>query len=177
LQERAVLDSALRDKVEKQRPAEPSGYDPHKKLRWLWTLHITGGLKDGIARYGLFRADEFVRAWSIQLACEDKNPSSELLKDFLRLAKDDKSALVRLYLASGLQRLKADQRWDVLNELVRHSEDANDHNLPFLYWYAAEACVASDTERAIALLKNCKIPKVREFIARRLATLGLTAAH
>jgi len=63
----------------------------------------------------------------------------------------------------------------VLIELVQHAEDATDHNLPLMYWYAAEACVASDPDRALELLKVCKIPKVREFIARRLATQSLTS--
>jgi hypothetical protein len=42
-----------------------------------------------------------------------------------------------------------------------------------MYWYAAEPCVASDPTRAVALLKQCKIPLLREFIARRLATSSL----
>jgi hypothetical protein len=72
-----------------------------------------------------------------------------------------------------LQRLKPEQRWGVLTELVQHAEDASDHNLPLMYWYAAEPCVASDPAKAVALLKQCKIPVVREFIARRLATSSL----
>jgi hypothetical protein len=57
--------------------------------------------------------------------------------------------------------------------LVQHAGDATDHNLPQLYWMAAEGGVATDPDRAIALLKACRIPKVREFIARRLATGSL----
>ena len=37
----------------------------------------------------------------------------------------------------------------------------------------AEACVASDPAKGIALLKQCQIPLLREFIARRLATTSL----
>ena len=29
-------------------------------------------------------------------------------------------------------------RWAVLEGLVAHAEDAGDHNLPLMYWYAAE---------------------------------------
>ena len=38
-----------------------------------------------------------------------------------------------------------------------------------MYWYAAEGAVATDNTRAIKLLTQSKIPKVREFIARRIA--------
>ncbi len=89
------------------------------------------------------------------------------------MAKTDPSPLVRLYLASALQRIPVAHRWEVLKELVQHAEDAGDHNLPLMYWYAAEPCVASDPVRAIALLKQSKIPLLREFIARRLATSSL----
>lgn len=95
------------------------------------------------------------------------------MEGLIRLANEDKSPVVRLYLASALQRIPVDQRWDVLTALVQHAEDAGDHNLPLMYWYAAEPAVGVDPVKAIALLKKCKIPIVREFIARRLATTSL----
>jgi uncharacterized protein YbaP (TraB family) len=76
-------------------------------------------------------------------------------------------------MASALQRIPVAHRWEVLKELIQHAEDAGDHNLPMMYWYAAEPCVASDPAKAIALLKQCKLPLVREFIVRRLATSSL----
>ena len=38
--------------------------------------------------------------------------------------------MVRLYLASALQRLPVEDRWDILAGLLGHSEDSSDHNLP-----------------------------------------------
>ena len=89
------------------------------------------------------------------------------------MARDDKSPVARLYLASALQRIPVEQRWDTLTALVQHAEDAGDHNLPLMYWYAAEPAVGQDPVKAVALLKQCRIPVVREFIARRLATASL----
>ena len=86
------------------------------------------------------------------------------------MAKEDKSPLVRLYLASALQRLSVKQRVPVLKGLLGHAEDADDQNLPLMYWYAAEAVVAADKVAAVQLLAACKIPKVRQFITRRMAT-------
>ena len=130
--------------------------------------------------------DEFVRAWTIQLTLDDdyerqseENAKSLYAKDlnseFARLAKKEKFPVVRLYLASALQRIPIDQRWDILTALVQHAEDAGDHNLPLMYWYAAEPAVGQDPAKAVALLKQSKIPIVREFIARRLATTSLNS--
>ena len=86
------------------------------------------------------------------------------------MAKKDKSPLVRLYLASALQRLPFKQRVPVLKALLAHAEDVGDPNLPLMYWYATEPVVAADKVAAVQLLAACKIPKVRQFITRRMAT-------
>ena len=54
------------------------------------------------------------------------------------MAKSDPSPVVRLYLASALQEIRLDERWEILAGLASHAEDAGDHNLPLMYWYAAE---------------------------------------
>ncbi|MBN8246189.1 MAG: hypothetical protein J0L84_01955 [Verrucomicrobia bacterium] len=78
-------------------------------------------------------------------------------------------------MASVLQRQPVERRWDTLTALLQHAGDAGDHNLPALYWSAAEGGVATDPDRALTLLRACRIPKVREFIVRRLATGSLAA--
>jgi putative membrane-bound dehydrogenase-like protein len=150
-------------------------WQTHFHLRYLFASHCVGALPQSDLPAGalLLEGNDYIRAWTIQFLCEDHNADDAELKQFARLAREDSSALVRLYLASALQRLKPEQRWDVVSELVRHAEDAGDHNLPLMYWYAAEPCVASDPAKAVALLNQCKIPVVREFIARRLATSSL----
>jgi hypothetical protein len=142
----------------------------HRQVRALWALQVTGGLDEKTALELLDHKSEYVRAWTIQFICEKKNPSDAALKKFAALAKNDGSPVVRLYLASGLLRAPVEKRWDVLTGLLAHAEDINDHNLPDMYWYAAEGSVASDNTRGIKLLTETKIPKVREFIARRIAS-------
>jgi len=58
----------------------------------------------------------------------------------------------------------------VLKALLSHAEDVDDPNLPLMYWYATEPVVAADKVAAVQLLAACKIPKVRQFITRRMAT-------
>ncbi|HUS37022.1 MAG TPA: PVC-type heme-binding CxxCH protein [Verrucomicrobiae bacterium] len=141
----------------------------HRQVRALWALGAAIGLDEKIALSFLDHKSEYVRAWTIQFLCEDKNPSEAALKKFAAMARNDDSKVVRLYLASGLLRTAPEKRWDVLNGLLAHAEDANDHNLPFMYWYAAEGSVGADNNRAIKLLTQSKIPRVRENIARRIA--------
>jgi putative membrane-bound dehydrogenase-like protein len=139
-----------------------------KKLRALWALHVTGGLTEPILLGLLHHEHEYVRGWAIQFLVEDRRASEGALQEFARLAKEDPSPAVRLYLAAALQRLPLKDRWGILEGLVAHAEDANDHNLPLMLWYAAEPLVPLDGARALKLAALGKIPKLREFVTRRL---------
>jgi len=174
LQERAVTDSALKQKVFARIPAEPPGYDPDKKLRWLWTLHVTGGQAG--SPYALHRANEYVRAWAVQLLCEQKKVSGAILKEFALLARLDNSPVVRLYLASAMQRLPVEDRWEVVEALSQHAEDADDHNLPLMVWYAAEPLPTKDIKRALALAEKSSLPNLLNFTVRRTAALDTPEA-
>ena len=149
--------------------------DVHQ-LRALWTLHGTGGLTEAVALPLLESTHEFVRAWTIQLLAEDKNVSDAALKKFAGMAANDPSPVVRLYLASGLQRVPPAKRWEILTALLNHADDAQDHNLPYLYWYAAEGAIGADPERGVKLLTTTKIPKLRQFIARRITATSSAVA-
>lgn len=151
--------------------------DETRQLRALWALHGVSGLTEAIALEMLKSPHEFLRAWTIQLTCEDGTPSAPLLEEFARLAKDDPSPVVRLYLASAAQRIDIAKRWPILTALAAHAEDANDHNLPLMLWYAAEPAVGADIAKGAELLANCRIAKVQEFISRRIAAAATANAN
>jgi len=153
-----------------------TGLEVNAEPRVLWALHAIGGLSGQVVMDNLKNANEYVRGWTIQLACEDKKPSDALLKEFARLAKEDPSPVVRLYLASACQRLSIEQRLPILENLLAHAEDADDHNLPLMYWYATEAVAAQGAAKAVPLLAKCKIPKVREFITKRMTAASRQAS-
>ncbi len=140
------------------------------RLRALWALRVTGHLKNETLANLLRASSEHLRAWAIQLLAEDKKPDESVRKEFVRMAQNDKSPLVRLYLASAMQRISLKHRVPVLKALLSHAEDVDDQNLPLMYWYATEPVVAADKVSAVQLLAACKIPKVRQFITRRMAT-------
>ena len=139
------------------------------RLRALWALHVTNGLSDQDLLTALTDRDAYVRAWAIQLSCEDKAPPAAALAQFGRMSRDDASAVVRLYLASALQRIPMDDRWAIAEGLLTHAEDADDHNLPKMIWLGVEPLVPAQPDRALAMAGRSKIPMVAQFIARRAA--------
>lgn len=151
--------------------------DVTRQLRSLWALHAVRGLNESIALELLKHPEAHVRGWTIQLACEDKSPSAALLAAFADLARNDPSPVVRRFLASAAQRIAPAKRWDIVESLLAHGEDASDHNLPLLYWFALEPLVPVDPARALALGGKTPLTPIRGWITRRHATLSEDAAH
>lgn len=146
--------------------------DATRKLRALWTLHVTKGLNEKDLTGLLANENEYVRSWAIQLLAENKTVSPETLKRFVTLAQNDQSALVRLYLTSAMLRLEPAQRWDVVEALVQKSEDKDDHNLPLMVWYAAEPLAGLDMKRALQLAEKARLPKILPYTIQRVAAIG-----
>jgi putative membrane-bound dehydrogenase-like protein len=149
--------------------------DPARKLRALWALHVTGGASEGLLVDLLKHDQEYVRCWAIQLLCETGRVPPAAREEFAAMARADASAAVRLYLAAALQRLPHEARWEILENLLAREEDAQDHNLPLMLWYATEPLVPLHTVKALTLAAKCKVPRVREFITRRLALASVPA--
>jgi hypothetical protein len=133
---------------------------------------VTGEIDAAARRALLDHPDEDVRAWTVQLELEDRDVDPATAEKFAKLAESDPSPVVRLYLAAGIRRLPPARRIAVLDGLVRHAEDAEDPNLPLVAWYAAEALAEANLDAAIRLLKESRIPLLREFMARRISALG-----
>jgi putative heme-binding domain-containing protein len=167
LQSRAASGKLQSDTHDRLRTIFQQNNNGDLRLRAMWSLHVTGGFSESQLLNALNDKDEYVRAWAIQLICEDESPSGAALKEFNRMAVKDPSAVVRLYLSSALQRINFDDRWSIAQALVAHGEDAQDHNLPKMIWYGVEPLVAKNAERALALTSECKIPMVARYIARR----------
>jgi len=150
--------------------------DVTRKLRALWALHVTAGLTENDLLALLGHGSEYLRSWAVYLLADGKNPSDAALREFARLARQDPSPLVRLYLASALQRVSAEKRWDVLAGLLAHGDDATDQNLPLMVWYAAEEVVALDMGRALNAAFDSKLPRLFAFTVQRIAAIGTQEA-
>ena len=132
-------------------------------------MHVTGILETEQKLLLLNHENEYIRSWSIQLLCEDGKPSENALAAFKKLAKEDPSPVVRLYLAAAMQRIQYDQRWPILEELVKHEKDVKDHNIPRMLWYALEPMVPDHSEKALTLAVTGQMPLLQELVPRRMA--------
>jgi len=170
LQERQARGDDIRDAIfALSKAAEKQDLTEPQRLQLLWGHVAVGHWQDDDLARLLDDKSERMRAWAVRLIGDNRQVESPVLKKFAKMATDDDSPLVRLYLASVCQRLKTDDRWPIVEGLVTHADDADDHNLPLMIWYAVEPLVPADKARAIKLAGASKIPLVRQYIARRAA--------
>lgn len=142
-----------------------------QRLRALWSLHVINGLDEDRLLAVLDLPAEDLRAWAVTLACESKMPSAAFRERLTKLAADDPSSFVRLHIAAALQRVSLNERWPIAAALLSHAEDAGDHYLPLMIWYAVEPLVPHDVRKAIELLPQAKIPLVRQYLTRRIVSV------
>lgn len=145
--------------------------DVTRKLRALWALHVTNGLKETDLLSLLDHENEYIRGWAIQLLAEDKMLSAATLKRFADLGKTDTSAMVRLYLTSAMQRITVENRWEIIEALSQRLEDKADHNLPLMLWYAFEPAVPTDVNRAVDFALKAQVPYILPFTIKRLGDI------
>ena len=157
--------------------------DPVHRLRYVWTLATLGSFDELIGLKLLQDPDEAVRTWGIRLLTDAwpldsvMGPTEATLKEapanitsaLSSLASTDPSGLVRLAVASTLQRLPVQDRLILAQQLWRRAEDANDQNLPLLSWYGIIPVAEQEPVRLANAAGGCRWPLVRQFIARRLA--------
>jgi putative membrane-bound dehydrogenase-like protein len=173
------VDSAravLLDRVE--RPGNPGHV-----LRALWALNAIGAADRALLLRLAEHDHEAVRAWSIRLLTDalpldtilsqrggpDRNVDADLLAVLVRHAREDRSGLVRLVLASTLQRLPVTCRADLAAPLLARAEDAADHDIPLLIWYGLIPLGDADPSELERLAESCALPATRRLMARRLA--------
>ncbi len=97
------------------------------------------------------------------------------LENFLGTLDHATNPATRLKLASGMQRSIAEDRLKIASILLRHEDDASDHNLPLMLWYGLMPLASSHPNELAALAAESKIPKVTQLITRRLCEELLTS--
>jgi putative membrane-bound dehydrogenase-like protein len=196
LARRALMPRELQDANTQLRALFMRESDSTVKLRALWSLHVIGAADEHFLRAQLRHPEEYVRVWAIRLlsdawaldtitsrrpglenspapptgfAPSDPSPPSPfVLAEFSRLAAADDSGLVRLALASVLQRLPVPQRAPLAKALMSRAADAQDHNLPLLVWYGLIPVGDIAPATLARLAADGQWPLTRQFIARRL---------
>ena len=149
------------------------------RLRALWGLHAMGEARPESL---LDDPDEHVRTWAIRLLSDEwpidtlfgprKNllpkGNPDLEKKFVQLAKSDPSGLVRLALASTLQRLPVSNRGKLGKALAARPEDAEDHNLPRMVWYGITPMAEDDPDGLLEVAGSSSWPNLRAWVARAI---------
>lgn len=168
---------------------EASSSDSSGLVRSLVTLHSIGAVSDSRLQSLLTHPHEHVRAWSIRILTETwtiddalgpvfsaesrrdniRRESESLLPELVRLASTDDSSLVRLTLASTLQRLPVEHRAILASALVGHAGDAEDHNLPLMIWYGLMAVADERPAELVGVAGECRLPLPLMLISRCLA--------
>lgn len=146
--------------------------DPGSRMKAMWTLHVTGNLTRPELLTALSDQNEYVRSWAIQFLCETNGNQPDLINKLVTMANKDSSPVVRLYLASALQRLEKPNRWGILEGLVKHKTDNTDHNLPKMLWFAIEPLVKESPEKALQLAYKSNIDLIVNYTSRRIADAG-----
>lgn len=142
--------------------------DVTRKLRALWTLHASQGA-DAAWLHGLLaHSEELVRHWAVRLLT-DADGSEHRMERLVNLAGTERSWLVRLALASALQRIAPEARGALAAALIAQCEPDTDPNLVRLIWYGFHPYVAADPEEAGRISLGSNVPLLRQFTARRLA--------
>ncbi|HEY1187565.1 MAG TPA: PVC-type heme-binding CxxCH protein, partial [Gemmata sp.] len=150
--------------------------DAAVRLRGLWLFLAHGQITGDRVKKWLADPSPAVRAWAIRAAADTGWKPTALAPQLAELAAKDGSAVVRREIASALAALPTESRRPVLAALLAHAEDAADHNLPYLYWYALEPLCAEDPAKALKLAFEGKIPFVAQSAARRVGALGTPEA-
>jgi putative membrane-bound dehydrogenase-like protein len=156
-----------------------------ESLRTLWTLFVIDAIDETFLSEQLRHPNEHVRAWAIRLLTDawpldtvlSRRPATRLpdswdarsVERLVQQAREDQSALVRLVLASTLQRLPSEHRQRLAIALVSHAEDAEDHNLPLLVWYGLIPVADERPQDLPKVFAACEWSRTRKLIARRLA--------
>lgn len=146
--------------------------DQRLALQGLWSIYVSGGLTDELALEMLASPHEYVRSWTVRLLGDSKSVTPRMQQEFVRLAREDQSVIVRSQLACTAKRLAAKDGIPLVAELLQHDADMSDEFIPLLVWWAIENKAISDSAIVLELVNIPAFwerPLVRQVVLERLA--------
>jgi len=141
-----------------------------RQLRLIWALHSTGGVNESLLTQLLDHENEYIRSWAVRLIGEEGSPSAAQFAKIRTMARDGRSSLVRLYIASTFPKFDATHKWEIADDLLVDFGYETDQNLPQMIWYGLEPLVGTDPVRGLGLLRKSHDLLVYKNIARRIAS-------
>lgn len=168
LQQRAITGANMKPAHQLLRAMFESNASEVQQLRAMWALQVTGGADESWLRLQLADKSEHIRCWALRFLTDSGPASDAAITAMESLAAKEDSGLVRMYLASTLQKLPNDRRWNIAEALARYHQDGFDRWQPLMLWYGIEAAVPTNRARAVRVLEQTRIPQLRKLITRRL---------
>ena len=180
---RRLRGHALTHAIEDLRTMFASAATPALALRALWSLYVLRAAPPDFLRTQLQHESEHVRTWAVRLLTdvwpldpplrERPRPGGggfdrRVAEELTQRARTEPSGLVRLALASALQRLPPAEREPLATALVSRTEDARDHNLPLMIWYGLIRVADADAAALARIASASALPVTRRLAARRL---------
>ena len=158
------------------------------RLPTLWKEYQAGQTTPAMLRELLTDKDEHVRVWAIRLLTDFwpldtivgprtnavYPDHAESLAAFERLAREESSGLVRLTLASTLQRLPVPEREALAIALVAHREDASDRQMPAMVWFGVHPLADRHAQALVRIATASEWPDLYRWTARRLIEMTST---
>ncbi|MHA3775257.1 PVC-type heme-binding CxxCH protein [Verrucomicrobiota bacterium sgz303538] len=161
---------------------DPNNSTVHR-LRALWACNALGPIPPPVLLSLLKEKDEHLRVWAIRLLTDGlpldsiTGPrtitppvDSAILETLVQLAARDESGLVKLALASALQRLPVKQRFQVANTLVQDAAYMDDPHLPYLVWFGIIPLGEADPTALIQIARTSIWPQTTRWISRNFTS-------
>jgi len=174
LQERSIAGQSMtKTHAELRRLFDSSPYVT-RKLRCLWALYVSGGTDEAWLHSLMGHQNEHVRSWAVRLLADGQPPSEGTLKHLAEMTESEESWLIQVTLASVIQRVSVEQRWQLAAELASRVSSDSEANLQRMIWYAIEPGIPENPRRAVKLATRTS-SKLRLWIARRLTEHSVDA--
>ena len=120
--------------------------NPRLALQGLWSVYVSGGFDEELARELLRHRGEAVRAWTVRLLGDERNVSAELAQRLAALAESDPSSTVRAQLAATARRLSGTAGLPIIEAMLARGLDRDDPYIPLLLWWAIESKALTETD-------------------------------
>lgn len=144
--------------------------DPEESIR-AWKCRLLGNtFEEHKPNAGRVPQSMLPAGISNQVILRGRAIDDDLVTKIIAAEKSSPSSVVRREMASLLQRGKFTPSLQLITFLLQHAEDKDDPMIPLLIWYGIEPVVAADPAAGLQLASASKMPKVTEFIYRRLSS-------
>lgn len=140
-----------------------------ERPEWLTERGENDSDLEAIISIQLAKSEEGKRAMAVRWLAEKSASEMKTVNRLVNIAANNPSSLVRLELASALQRISPMERWNLATRLCAFASDSADRQQSLMIWYGIAESVSAQPGRAVNLALSSELPTVTRFITRRLA--------